>query len=249
VMVGDANEVLDKVEPIASVALYDIEGNEMSRDDLAVQSSDFDFDTSLLQDHEATYAVIMQEMNLGDLTTTIKREGDDKISSSSTITGMISMTENVTVGSGNLEPLVYDFSMAAGPQQMSVKYSFEGGKAAGKIEGGPEGPRDVNFDLVGGTLSDGAMDLVVAALPLEVGKSFKFPFVNSQAGSLQNFTIEVVGEEELMVAAGSFAVYKVKVKRPDGDTVMYCLKDAPHHLIKQEMPAQGLTIELKSQSE
>ncbi len=249
VMVGDANEVLDKVEPIASVALYDIEGNEMSRDDLAIQSSDFDFDTSLLQDHEATYAVIMQEMNLGDLTTTIKREGDDKISSSSTITGMISMKENVTVGSANLEPLVYDFSMAAGPQQMVVKYSFEGGKAVGKIEGGPEGPRDVNFDLVGGTLSDGAMDLVVAALPLEVGKSFKFPFVNSQAGSLQNFTIEVVGEEELMVAAGSFAVYKVKIKRPDGDTVMYCLKEAPHHLIKQEMPAQGLIIELKSQSE
>jgi predicted Zn-dependent peptidase len=249
VLVGDANEVLDKVEPIASVALYDIEGNEMSRDELAVQESDFDFDTSKIEDHEATYAVIMQEMNLGDLTTTVKREGDDQISSSSSISGMISMTENVTVGSGNLEPMAYDFSMAAGPQQMSVVYSFDGMKATGKIEGGPEGPKDVDVDLVGGTLSDGAMDLVLASLPLEVGASYKFPFLNSQEGSVQNYKIEVLAEEELMVAAGSFAVYKVRVKRPDGDTVMYCRKEAPHVLIKQEMPAQGLTIELKSQSE
>lgn len=249
VLVGDANEVLDKVEPIASVSLYDIEGNEMSRDELAVQESDFDFDTSQLKDHEATYAVIMQEMNLGDLTTKVKREGDDKISSSSSMTGMISMSENVTVGSGNLEPLTYDFSMAAGPQQMKASYTFDGMKATGKIEGGPEGPKDVSVDLVGGTLSDGAMDLVLASLPLEVGKSFKFPVFNSQEGSLQNFKLEVLAEEELMVAAGSFAVYKVKVKRPDGDSVMYCRKEAPHMLIKQEMPAQGLTIELKSHSE
>ena len=52
-----------------------------------------------------------------------------------------------------------------------------------------------------------------------------------------------------MVAAGSFSVFKVKVKQPDGDLLMYCHKDAPHYLVKQEMPAQGLTIELKSRTE
>jgi hypothetical protein len=249
VLVGDAEEVLDKVEPIASVALYDIEGNEMTLDELAVQPSDFDFDTSKLEDHEATYAVIMQEMPLGDLKTTVEREGDEKISPSSSLSGMINMTESVSVGAGNLEPLSYDFTMAAGPQQMTVTYTFDGDKATGKIEGGPKGPKDVSVDMVGGTLSDGAMDLVVASLPLEVGAKFKFPFLNSQEGSLQNFSIEVLGEEELMVAAGSFAVYKLQVKRPDGDTVLYCRKEAPHLLIKQEMPAQGLTIELKSQAE
>jgi zinc protease len=249
VLVGDASEIIDKVEPIASVALYDIEGNKMSRDELAVQASDYDFDTSLIENHEAAYAVVMQEMPLGDLNVSVKRSGEDKIESSSQITGMITMSENVTVNAGNLEPMAYDFSMAAGPQQMKVTFAFEGNKASGKIEGMPGGPKDVNVDMVGGTLVDGAIDLVIATLPLETGQSFKFPVLDTQSGSLQNVKIEVLGEEELMVPAGSFAVYKVKVKRSQGDSVMYCKKEAPHLMVKQEMPAQGLSIELKSESE
>jgi zinc protease len=249
VLVGDATEVIDKVEPIASVALYDIEGNEMSRDELAVQPSDYDFDTSVIKDHEATYAVVMQEMNLGDLNVSVKRVGDDVIESKSEIVGMISMTENVKVGANNFEPLGYEFSMAAGPQQMKVAFNFEGSKATGTIEGMPDGPKDVDVELVGGTLIDGSIDLVIATLPLKTGATFKFPVLDSQSGGIQSVKIEVLGEEELMVAAGSFAVYKVKVKRPDGDSILYCHKELPHVMIKQEMPAQGLTIELKSQNE
>jgi len=248
VLVGDANEVIDKVEPIAAVSLYDIEGNEMTRDELSVQASDYDFDTSLLTDHEASYAVIIQEMNLGDLNVIVKRV-DDKIESTSEIAGMISMTEALTVGAGNLEPMGYQFSMAAGPQQIKVDYTVEDGVATGKIEGMPEGPKDIDVKLVGGTLLDGALDLAVSVLPLEVGKTFKFPVLDSQSGALSSYKIEVLGEEELMVPAGSFSVFKVKIKQPDGDVVMYCRKEAPHFLVKQEMPAQGLTIELKSHSE
>ena len=36
ILVGDATAIADKVAPIASVALYDIEGNAMSMDELAV---------------------------------------------------------------------------------------------------------------------------------------------------------------------------------------------------------------------
>jgi predicted Zn-dependent peptidase len=248
VLVGDATEVMDKVEPIAAVSLYDIEGNEMTRDQLAVQPSDYDFDTSLLTDHEASFAVIIQEMNLGDLSVTVKRSGD-QIKSNSEIAGMISMNESLTVGAGNLEPIGYDFSMAAGPQQIKVNYTVEDGTAKGRIEGMPEGPKDVDVTLVGGTLLDGSLELAVATLPLEVGKTFKFPVLDSQSGSLQSYKIEVLSEEELMVPAGSFSVYKVRVKQPDGDVVMYCKTDAPHYLIKQEMPAQGLSIELKSHSD
>lgn len=248
VMVGDANEVIDMVEPVAALALYDIEGNEMTRDELAIQPSDFDFDTSLIKDHESVYAVIVQEMNLGVMNVSVKRTGET-IESSSVITGMISMTEAVTVGAGNFEPLLYDFSMAAGPQQMKVVYKIEDGTATGKIEGMPDGSKDVALDLVGGTLIDGALDLVLAVLPLEVGEYFKFPFLDSQSGSLQNYKIEVLGEEELMVPAGSFSVYKVEVNQPDGTLIMYVRTEAPHYLVKQEMPAQGLTIELKSHTE
>ena len=91
VLVGDATEVIDKVEPIASVALYDIEGNEMTVEELTIQPSDFDFDTSLIEDFNAAYSVVYQEMALGDLNVSIKRSGDDKIESTSEMAGMFSM--------------------------------------------------------------------------------------------------------------------------------------------------------------
>jgi predicted Zn-dependent peptidase len=249
VMVGDATEVLDKVEPIAAVALYDIEGNEMTREELLIQPSDYDFDTDLIKDFEASYAVVVQEMNLGDMNVTLKRTEGDKIHSTSEITGMISMNETVTVGAGNLEPIDYTFAMAAGPNQMKVNVAVDGGRATGKIEGMPEGPKDIDVTLIGGTLLDGQLDIVIQTLPLAVGAKFKFPVLDSQSGTLQSVKIEVVGEEELMVPAGSFAVFKVEVKQPDGTTIMYCHKDAPHYMVKQELPAQGLTIELKSHKE
>jgi hypothetical protein len=188
-------------------------------------------------------------MNLGDMNVTLKRTEGDKIHATSEISGMISMNETVTVGAGNLEPIDYSFSMAAGPNQMKVNVAVDGGKATGKIEGMPEGPKDIDISLVSGTLLDGQLDIVIQTLPLAVGEKFKFPVLDSQSGSLQSVKIEVVGEEELMVPAGSFAVFKVEVKQPDGTTIMYCHKDAPHYLVKQELPAQGLTIELKSHKE
>jgi len=38
----------------------------------------------------------------------------------------------------------------------------------------------------------------------------------------------------------------VKVKSADGEQMMYFKKAKPHVLVKQEVPAQGLNIELKS---
>jgi predicted Zn-dependent peptidase len=244
VLVGDATAIEEKVAPIASVALYDIEGNAMTMDELSVQGTDFDYDTSSLKNMSATYAVKYAEMNLGDMNVSLKKGGSD-FSSTSTITGMISMNEEVKFGS-EFEPLAYKFSMAAGPQQMSAELSFAEGVAKGRSEGGKDGAKDINVTLVKGAILKNSVDLVIVTLPLETGKAFKFPVLDGQKGTLENVAIEVLGEEELMVPAGSYATYKVKVKSGDGEQVMYFQKTSPHWLVKQEVPAQGLNIELKS---
>ena len=150
VLVGDAVAIKDKVAPIASVALYDIEGNPLSLDDLAVQGTDFDYDTSSLKNTTATYAVKYQEMNLGDMNVSLQKKGAD-FASSSTITGMIAMKEEMTFG-GDFEPKSYSFSMAAGPQNMSAQLMFSNGKATGRVEGGKDGGKDVDVVLVEGAI-------------------------------------------------------------------------------------------------
>jgi predicted Zn-dependent peptidase len=77
VLVGDATAIKDNVAPIASVALYDIDGNAMSMDELAVQGTDFDFDTSSLKTCSATYTVKYQEMNLGDMNVSLTKNKSD----------------------------------------------------------------------------------------------------------------------------------------------------------------------------
>jgi predicted Zn-dependent peptidase len=244
VLVGDATAIADKVAPIASVSLYDIEGNAMTMDELAVQGTDFDFDTSSLKDASAVYAVKYSEMNLGDMNVSLTKGGAE-FASTSTITGMISMNEEMKFGS-EFEPLAYKFSMAAGPQQISSELSFADGVAKGRVEGGKDGAKDVNVTLVKGAILKNAVDFLIGTLPLETGKTYKFPVLDAQSGALENVTIEVLGEEDLMVPAGSYATYKVKVKSADGEQLMYFQKASPHWLVKQEVPAQGLNIELKS---
>ncbi|RPH58023.1 MAG: DUF3108 domain-containing protein, partial [Acidobacteria bacterium] len=244
VLVGDAVAIKDKIEPIASVALYDIEGNPISLDELSVQGTDFDFDTSALKNLTAIYAVKYQEMNLGDMNLSLTKSKSE-FASTQTITGMITLNEEQKFGS-EFEPLAYKFSMAAGPQQMSSELSFTDGVAKGRVEGGKDGPKDVNTTLVKGAILKSAVDFLIGTLPLETGKTFKFPVLDPQSGSLENITIEVVGEEDLMVPAGSYATYKVRVKSADGEQMMYVQKASPHLMVKQEVPAQGLNIELKS---
>ena len=45
--------------------------------------------------------------------------------------------------------------------------------------------------------------------------------------------------------AGSFDTYKLKIKDVEGERFIYCTKEMPHILVKQEVPAQALSIELK----
>ena len=94
--------------------------------------------------------------------------------------------------------------------------------------------------------SKNSVDLLLSTLPLEVGASFKFPVLDAQSGGLENLSIEVLADVDVMVPAGSYSTYKVRVKSGDGEQIMYVQKASPHWLIKQETPAQGLNIELKS---
>jgi len=245
IVVGDANEVMDKIEPIASVNLYDIEGNEMSRDELAVQGTDYAYDTSSLKGWKATYSVKIQDaMELGDMNVDFKRKGD-QFEAQAAIDGMIKLDESTAFGN-SFEPMGYSFHMNAGPQVMKAEYMFEGNKAMGSVEGGPGGPKEYEVEMVQGTVMAGAIEYVIATLPLGETKEYRFPVLDAQSGAMENYRIEVVGEEDILVPAGSFATYKVKIKRSEGDLLMYCMKDAPHVVVMQEIPSQQLKFELKN---
>ncbi|UCG51627.1 MAG: insulinase family protein [Candidatus Latescibacterota bacterium] len=252
VLVGDALEIHDKVEKIAPVELFDIAGEPMSFGSLAVTAVEYEYDTAGLRDMKATYSLVAQSMNIGDLNVNVekKSEGEHEIIEVSTsLTGMVTLDEMVAFRADNLAPVAFKRMFQMGPQSMNSELAFTETSCSGTIQSMESSePKEVTFDLVGGAILDGTLKFAVGCLPLEVAATYRFPVVDSESGSLQNIDVEVLEEVEVETPAGKFATYKIKVKRPDGESFLYLGKDSPHHMVKSEMPAQMMTMELKSLS-
>ncbi len=254
VVVGDALAVHDKLAAIAPVELFDIAGAPLSYATLAVQPVEYAYDSSKLGNMKATYSLVVQTMSLGDLNVTLERKkgegGADIIEVSSNIAGMIKLDENFAFRASDLFPVSYKRSFEAMGRSMNADLAFTETTCSGKVQSMDSAEaKDVTIDLVKGTILDGAVEYAVGSLPLGVNTSYRFPVVDSQSGGLQNVDVQVMEEVEVKTPAGNYTTYKVKVKRADGEAFIYLGKDAPHILVKQEIPAQALTMELKQFSQ
>lgn len=250
VLVGDAMQVKEKVEPIAEVALFELSGEPLSLEAMAVEPVDYDYDTSMLGDMTATYALVVQSMNLGDVAVTMekKSEGDsDIIAVSTSLAGMITLEEEMMFDAKDLSPISFRRKMAMGPQTMNSELAFTESKGSGTVQtmGSPE-PKEVTFELVDGAILDGSVEYAMSCLPLVIDGSFRFPVVDSQSGTLQNVDASVLEVVDVETEAGNFKAFKIKVKRADGEAFMYLREDKPHIMIKQEVPSQGMEFVLKS---
>jgi hypothetical protein len=246
VLVGDANEVMDKVSVVADVALHDIAGEPMDLAAMAVTGVDYKYETDGIGNMTATYSMTYQTMDLGDLNVTTARNGD-VIEVTSTMDGMIKLDEKVMVKRENLAPISYRREMVTpgGPVGMEFDFTESAGSGVIRMPNLPE-PKEVTFEMVDGTLMDSAIDLAISCLPLEVNGSYKFPVVDSQSGSLVTVKAVVMELVSVETPAGTYEAYKVKLSRPDGDQYFYFGKDMPHLMVKMEVPAQGLVTALKS---
>jgi hypothetical protein len=244
--------VKDKVSAIADVELYDIAGAPLSFAALAVTPVEYQYDTSKLKGFKGTYALNVQTMAIGDMIVTIERKnegGKEVIQVATTLSGMVSLDEEMAFHAADLSPISYKRTMQLGPRSMGAELAFTDTKCSGKVTSmeSPE-PKDVNLDLVKGTILDSSIEYAVSSLPIAVATTYRFPAVDTQSGGLSNVDVEVLEEVEVKTPAGTFMTYKIKVKRSEGEAFLYLGKDAPHFLVKQEVPAQQMTIELKAMS-
>ncbi len=242
VLVGDAQAMAEKVEAVADVEMFDLTGEPISLALMVVQPVDYHYDTSRLADRSVTYSMTAQSMAIGDMNVKVEKK-EDVIEVSSTITGMISMEETLEFSAEDLSPIAYKASMQMGPQTMGFEYAFTDTSGTGTVQamGSPE-PKEVSFDLVDGTILDGTLEYAITCLPMEAGKAYRFPIVDSQTGSVQNADVEILEVVDVETPAGKFSTYKVKIKRADGESYLYFDTVAPHLLVKQEVPAQGIQL-------
>ena len=130
--------------------------------------------------------------------------------------------------------------------QMHMTLNFHSDKISGSMQVRGR-TMDVNIENNKKILS--IPEVVTPTMNLESDYKAGFKMLNMMQQNVQDYTMEVLGEETLEVPAGQFECYKVKVSSSEGGTpvqTLFLTIDQPHQLVKaiNELPANmgGVTV-------
>lgn len=246
-IVGDATQIMDGLEGIAPISLYDIEGAPLDASALQVRAAEERFDASRLQAGTMTYAFTVQGNPFGTLTQTLARDGDVWAATAELESPVLAQSSEARFSATDFTAISATQRMSQGPMTMSADLRADAGRLSGRIEA-PEqmgGARDVDTELPEGALLPGMDSYVLAAADLAEGRRITLPVFEATSGAVTNVTYEVVGAEEVTVPAGTFEAFRVRVGGAQPMT-LHVRQDAPHVLLRQEFAGQPIVIELQS---
>jgi hypothetical protein len=108
------------------------------------------------------------------------------------------------------------------------------------------GDKTIDAVFTEGTLLPGMDEFALWVSDLATKKELVFNSFDPMSGAVLPISAIVTGESKQTVAAGEFEVYDVEMKNAQGTMKLYVRKAAPHIMIKQELLAQPVVIELTS---
>ncbi|CAN5514694.1 hypothetical protein BH24GEM3_BH24GEM3_19030 [soil metagenome] len=248
IVVGDATRVASQLESIAPVAIFDVDGRPQQGADLEVRASSARFQGSRLQAGSRTYQFVVQGNPMGSYTSTLAREGDAWVATGSMQSAMMSQESEVRFRAADLTPISTRQRQAQGPMQVEIDLQLANGRVTGRAQL-PEqmgGERNLDSEVVAGTLLPGMDEYVLAAAELGEGRSITVPVFSVMSGNVTNVTYRVTAAEEVTVPAGTFPAYRVEVSGGPQPMTLYVRREAPHILLRQEFAGAPISLELQS---
>jgi zinc protease len=247
VVVGDATQILERLEAVAPVSLYDVTGAPIDRSALVVRGSDETFDAARLEAQTATYQFLVQGNPMGTVRNELRREGGDWVATSTLESPVLGQNTEMQFSATDFAPRSVSQQVRQGPMTIRTDLRAEGGRIVGRAEL-PEqmgGARDVDVEMVQGTLLPGMEVYLLAAADLQEGSSLTVPVFNTMTNAISPTTFEVRGVEEVTVPAGTFQAFRIQATGATPLT-MYVRQEAPHVMLRQEFAGQPVVIELQS---
>jgi hypothetical protein len=248
VISGDANVLKPKLEKFGKITIVDEEGRPVTAAATTPQPSNVAIDASALKAMTLVYGVNFQGNPVAENTMVVSRAnhaGKDVVKVNSSTSGMITATNELLFEAKNFAPVSWNMEMQMGPQTMSAKLAYANGKITGTTKM-PQGDKTIDSPAPAGTLLSGMDQFAMMLNNFATSKQLSMPVFNVQTGTVSNFTAKVVGESKVTVPAGTFDVYEVEVSGADGGSKVFVSKAAPNVIVKQEMAAQPVVMELKS---
>jgi zinc protease len=247
VVVGDAMRVLPMLDPLGTIVLYDVEGQPIDRSALEVRAATERFDGTRLQPQTLAYQFMVQGNPMGTVTSQLTRDGDDWVGVTTTESPMMTQRIEVRFRAADMAPVSSQMSMTQGPMRMQAELRVQDGRVIGQAQL-PEqmgGDRQVDTEIVQGTLLPGMDEYVLRAADLSEGRTITLPVYDLMSGSVANVSYRVAGAENVTTPAGSFPAFRVEVVGAPQPITLFVRQQAPHVMLRQEFAGMPIAIELQ----
>lgn len=249
VVSGDANILKPKLARFGKVTVVDEELRPVA-DAAPPKAGPTGIDASSIGPQTLVYTVSAQGNPIAEMTRVVTREtvnGKEIVKATSTTTGMFTGKSELKFVAKTFTPLSANMSQQMGGREMSSSLSVEGGKVSGMMMS-PASPDPAMIDspIAEGTILPGMDEFAIWVHNFDTTKELKISTFSPQSGSIVPVTMKVVGESKQKVAAGEFDTYELEMTTAQGGMKAFVRKAAPHIMIKQEMLAQPIVVELKS---
>jgi len=250
VVVGDAEQLYDRLKAIAPVRLVDIDGKPMTLADLHPQAGALTIDRTQIVSRSDSFQVVIQGNPMGAMVTRWVVRADSVIYTEDTQIGGGQVQQSTTVrfNPADLSVASVDQTGHQGPQQAETHLTYAAGRVKGRSitpqQSGESKTTEIDTTVAVGTIDDNAVSTVIAALPLEAGKTFNMNVFESGQNRSTVLQIKTADGGAVTVPAGTFQTFRLEIAGGQVPIVMAVAKDSPRRIVKIELVGAPFVFEL-----
>jgi hypothetical protein len=247
VVVGDAKTLYDKLKAIAPVRLVDVDGTTMDPAQLNPTGGPVAFDRSQIVARNDSSQALVQGNVFGGQTAKAIVTADSIVYTESTVIGPFQQQSTVVLNSDLSMRRIDQTGLVQG-QHTEIHLTYADGRVKGTSQTPQPGgsPKTITVDttVAAGTIDDNALALLLPALPLEQGKTFKLNVFSSGEGASKVVSVKVAAIESVVVPAGTFPAYRLELSGMQLPIVMHVTQQAPRRLVRVAPTGAPLVFEL-----
>ena len=247
VVVGDAEQIYDKLKALGPVRVVNVQGEPISMAALSDKGTAAAFDVSKLVPRTDSFVVLVQGNAFGyDKETIEKTATGYRVTGESKLGPIMSYTTEMVMGpKGEMITSKQDGTIQG--QAMKVDVAYAGGRARGSATmPSQQGMRSITVDTTvpPGVVDERALTTLLSVLPWAPNAKFGLPLFLSSENALRQATLAVAGTEKVTVPAGTFDTWRVEMTGGKVPTTFYIEAAAPHRLIRMAPSGQPVELQL-----
>ena len=249
VVVGDAEQLYDKLSAIAPVRLVDVDGKPMTLGDLHPTAESVTLDPAQLVSHRDSFQISVQGNAVGTQVGTLRRTADSLVYDERVSIPVAAATQTTTAifDPRTLAVQAVDQTGKAGNQPSEIHLRFAAGRVKGSatIPQQAGTPRTVQIDttVAVGTFDETSLTALIPALPLAAGKTLHLSVFTPGAGAPQVYTLHVAGPDSVTVPAGRFQAWRVEITGV-ASIVMHVTTATPRRVVRMQPVGAPYVLEL-----